>query len=422
MLKSITLLGSSSGKNAGDAALLSGVMDSIDNALGRRLVYEIPTSREWYVWNEYHNKTRPVSMMPWMLTAGMFGAPTLASVCRTDMTMIFDNPLFDRDLWNPIFNYMPAFRTFLPIAKRMGKTLGCFNVGMGPVTTPAGQKMLKEICNLMDFIAVREERSVEIMREIGVQNENILVTADAALTVTPAPKQRVDQIMKERGIDPEAPFLAININKYLDTWAKKSGESMGKDKFIEIYAKALEQAAEEINLPIVFVCTQHHDIEVTEELMNRTKTPLSKKLVDNRTLNHYEVQGFLSRASLLFGMRLHSQILATSQYTPTVGLIFQDKVRFYWEKLGLPECALSFDNFTVEGIRDHILFGWRNRDSIRSRLEQAVPIMREQAHVPGLLISRLESGMAVFDAVQVAKEELKDLENKLQVVIKKQAA
>ena len=56
MIRSITLLGSSSGRNAGDAALMSGIMDAVDHACQRRLLFEIPTINTEFVWNNYENR------------------------------------------------------------------------------------------------------------------------------------------------------------------------------------------------------------------------------------------------------------------------------------------------------------------------------------------------------------------------------
>jgi hypothetical protein len=131
MLKSVTLLGSSSGRNAGDAALMSGIMDTVDAACGRRLLYEIPTIRTNFVWESYENRVRPVGLMPWNLAIKILGVPTYQSVMRTDLSLIFDAVLFDRSLYNPLFNFLSTFHLILPRAKQRGKKLAMFNVGIG---------------------------------------------------------------------------------------------------------------------------------------------------------------------------------------------------------------------------------------------------------------------------------------------------
>jgi len=99
-IHSVTLLGSSSGRNAGDAAIMSGVMDSVDAAVGSRLLYEIPTIKPEFVRNNYQNDVRPVSMLPWNFSVKMLGLPTYRSVMRTDLSLVFDAVLFDRSLYN----------------------------------------------------------------------------------------------------------------------------------------------------------------------------------------------------------------------------------------------------------------------------------------------------------------------------------
>ena len=90
MLESISLLGSSSGRNAGDAALIAGIMRSVDNACGQRLMWEIPTLRPEFIWRSYENRVRAISMLPWAGTVGMLGIPTYQSLMRTNMTLIYD--------------------------------------------------------------------------------------------------------------------------------------------------------------------------------------------------------------------------------------------------------------------------------------------------------------------------------------------
>ncbi|MBD3337282.1 MAG: hypothetical protein GF355_17355, partial [Candidatus Eisenbacteria bacterium] len=186
MLKSITLLGSSSGRNAGDAALLSGIMEGVDRACGTRLLYEIPTINPGFIRRTYPHRVRPVGMLPWNLSIKMLGLPTYRSILRTDLTLIFDAILFDRALWNPLFNFLSTLHLLLPAARRRGGRMGFYNVGTGPVTTPAGRRMLRRLSETMDFITVRDQESLEILHEIGVRHPRMLLTADAALEIAGA--------------------------------------------------------------------------------------------------------------------------------------------------------------------------------------------------------------------------------------------
>ena len=233
MINDITLLGSSSGRNAGDAALISGIMESVDAACGKDLTYEIPTPRPSYIRDNYHNQRKAISMMPWHLSMKMLGVPTYRSIMHTDLTLLFDAILFDRSLYNPMFNFLSSLYLMLPKARREGKRMACFNVGAGPITTKTGRKMLREVGELMDFITVRDEDSYRILRDVGITNPRMMVTADAALNVQASDPGQAEDMLCKVGCDPEEEILGINVNTYIDTWAGPDVTPMGKEKFLE---------------------------------------------------------------------------------------------------------------------------------------------------------------------------------------------
>lgn len=383
MISKITLLGSSSGRNAGDAALIAGIMQAVDERMGRPLRYEIPTINPNFIRTNYAHDVEPISMLPWSLSLKMLGFPTWASMKRTDLSLIFDAVLFDRALYNPLFNYMSTLRLLLPSAKRNGKALGCYNVGIGPVDSSAGRRMLKYICEIMDFITVRDSDSLRILRESGVANPRIVVTADAALNVRPCPLYRSTEILRSVGIEPSQEVLALNVSAYLDTWAGTNKKSMGREAFVRDYSEALKLVAQQVNTPMLFVCTQHHDVSLSREIMERTRPHLkpSQKisLVSNRTLTPYEIKGVLSQVALLFGMRLHAIILASSELTPVAALPHQPKVLHYLRTLGLESLAMSFEQFSPQSLAGAILSAWESRQKIRETLIRQIPIQRERA-------------------------------------------
>jgi polysaccharide pyruvyl transferase WcaK-like protein len=400
MSKSATLLGSSSGRNAGDAALISGIMDAVDRAYGEPLTYEIPTPRPSYILENYPNqKTRPVSMMPWHLSVKMLGLPTYASLLRTDVTLIFDAILFDRSLLNPLFNFMSSLHLMLPAAKRRGKKMACYNVGTGPVNTKLGRKMLRELADRMDFVTVRDQDSYDVLQDIGVRNPRILITADAALNVPASDPEKAAETLRQVGLNPCEEILGININAYIDTWAGPDVTPMGREKFLAVYAAALNRVLKEIPAQVLFVCTQHLDVEITKDLMSRVTTARRKALVTNVEHNHHDVKAVLGRLALLFGMRLHCMILASSELTPIIGLAYQPKINHYYNTLGLGPWSLGFREYSEESLYKHLTAGWAQRKEIRDQLTKRVPVLQREALKASLLVSALLKGEDLDAAV-----------------------
>lgn len=425
MINSITLLGSSSGRNAGDAALLSGIMDSIDAACGKKCRFEIPTIRPEFIRSSYPNHVQPISMLPWHCSVKMLGIPTYSSIMRTELSLIFDAVLFDRSLYNPLFNYLSSLHLMLPRAKKAGKRLGMFNVGCGPVETAAGKRMLRDLAEIMDFITVRDADSLELLNSLGVKGPQILLTADAALNVVGVPNTRAHEIMREIGVDPREEILGININQYLDTWSAeqdascnglvvsssadgskltKSGthkrkKSMGKDRFLSAYAKAINSIAKELGVRILFVCTQHHDVSITKELISRLEPHVRWALLANTTYSHYDIIGVLSQIDLLFGMRLHSMILATANLTPTIGIAYQPKCASYFHSIGMDDYMMYFSDFNADSLTEHLRFGWSKRTCIRKQLEVRIPVLRREALKAGELVGAMNSGESIHRAL-----------------------
>ena len=398
MISSVTVLGSSSGRNAGDAALMSGVMDGIDEAVGEPLHYEIPTIKPGFVRRSYANRVTPIGMMPWHGSVKMLGLPTYRSVMRTDLSLLFDAILFDRSLYNPLFNFLSSLYLMLPRAHRRGKKLACFDVGVGPVDTRAGQGMLRELAERMEFITVRDQESYDILREAGVENCRVMLAADAAVIVDPSSPDRVEAILAERGLAPGEDILAININRYLDSWARPRREPMGKERFLEIMASSINAVAGETDAAVLLVATQHHDVPISEELLERLDGVRHRALVSNRECSHYEIKGVLGACTMLFAMRLHASILGASALAPSLGLAYQPKVEFFYNSLDLADCCIRFDRFNETDFVDHLRFGWRERQRLRDRLVARIPELQFEARKAAHLVAALRAGEDINEA------------------------
>ena len=95
-------------------------------------------------------------MLPWHGSVKMLGLPTLRSILRTDMSLVFDAILFDRSLYNPLFNYLWTVSRLLPLPKRRDNSTGFYNV--------------------------RDVDSYQNLRGIGARTDDCVLAADAAST------------------------------------------------------------------------------------------------------------------------------------------------------------------------------------------------------------------------------------------------
>lgn len=344
-------------------------------------------------------------MLPWHGTVGMLGLPTYSSIRRSKVTIIYDAMLFDRKLFNPLTNYMSSAWLYLKYLRSQGSIVGFYNVGAGPVTTPWGKKMLKELAELADFITVREIDSYNLLQEMGVDEDKMLITADNAIPVRPSSPEKVREIFAALGMPYGEEILAININSYLNSWTGLGQQTLTADSFISTYAAALNRFLREVSVPVLFVATQHSDVPVTEKLLQAVQAPQGKALFSNIGYNHHDVKGVLENVSMLFGMRLHANILATSALTPAVALVFQQKVKSYFDLLGLPKNVMSFADFSEESLLEQLRYGWNHRDAIRERLREVIPVLSRETAKSAEIIAAIDRGEDIRETVRRLKEQ-----------------
>jgi polysaccharide pyruvyl transferase WcaK-like protein len=392
MLNSVCLLGSAAGRNAGDAALISGIMEAIDLRLQRKLLYRIPTLFPRFVEETYrHNRVEAVNVMPWTGSLKLLGWPTYKAVTGSDLSLVFDAVLFDRSLFNPMFNFLSSLYFLLPAAKKAGRRVGLYNCGVGPITTDLGARMLKKVCDSCDIITVREEGSAEVLRRIGVPEKRFLVTADAALNAPGISDEEIAAIYRKIGLSPDQDILAININKYLNTWSEQSASKMDVNGFLDLMAAAINQLSQTVQAPLLLVSTYHGDIELTAELRKRLKVPQQIAAIDNKEYDHYQIKGVLSKVSLLFAMRLHAMILASSSGTPIAGLAYQPKVQHYFDQLGIADACTNFEQFSSERISQFLLTNWEKRQATREILAREIPLLQKKAMIAADCVAELDA-------------------------------
>ena len=388
--KSITLLGSSSGRNAGDAALLNSIMSDLKE-LDPDLRFEIPTINPSFITKSFSKyNAKPISMLPWHFSIKMLGFPTFLSVARTDMIIIFDAILFDRALYNPLFNFLSTLYFLIPFAKRKGKKIVYYNVGVGPITTTIGKKMLKKISEMTDLITVRDSQSIQILKSLKIPESKIFLTADAALNNTPCTKGRTKKILSLEKIRRDRPFLGFNINAYVDTWVETGREPINIESFLRDIASVLDKVIEDLNVNVIFFATQHMDIPIISRVINLIRNKERVNLITNKRYSSQEIMGLLGEIELFIGMRLHSLILASAMHTPILGLVYQDKVRNYLRELNLEEQRLEFSNFNVENLFNITKKSWYEREKIKKHLSKQIEELKKKARVtPKMVIDLL---------------------------------
>ena len=388
-MKKICVIGNFSGRNAGDAAILETLMKDI-YSIKKDVEFWVPTLNKSFVEENY--KAYPVKafpLMPWNLSLKIFGLPTFQAVLKSDLVLVTDAILFDKKLWNPLFNYLSTMALVLPMARKKGIPVVIYNSSLGPITNSLGRKCMKRVIESCDLIMVRDKRSIELLENENFKSDNVFLHADCALN-TPLPSQeRMAEIRKMESLqDGRDNYMGFNINSYIDEYMRGEGSGIGKDTFVKMIAEVMDRIITDMKLNILFIVTQHMDLKICNDILAYVTNRDNIKMLSNKKYSHNELAGILSGVGLHVGMRTHSLILASSTCTPTISINYRPKNIGFMKSINQGERAINFGpDFNAENLFLTIRDTWEKRDDIRKGL---IPVIEAEQKKAALSAQYLE--------------------------------
>ena len=391
----ITLLGNNSGRNLGDMAIMSSILESISKRLPDTEFFVPSIKPEWtekHYGGRYNVKA--INVMPWTLSVRLLGLPTLRCLAKSDCALICDGIIFGKKLFNPAFNYLITLVILVPLARLLGCKIVCYSCGIGPFQSAISRLFAKWTINGSDLVMMRERDSEKLAKEIGV-TQPIELTGDAAFINPVSPDSTAVSIIKEIGLDIEKPILAINATSYLDTWLTAKERLSDPKTFLNLVADAVKQAQRTAREPFqpLIVCTHPMDEATCQHLASLC----DGKLITNTTYLSHDIQAVLQRCGLLIGMRFHSIVLASSVEIPVVGLIYAPKVRGYLRLLKCEDYGLELVSLTPDLLGRKLTEAWDMRATLRERQRVIIKELKVGAErAADLLVERYYPGHSLL--------------------------
>jgi polysaccharide pyruvyl transferase WcaK-like protein len=373
--KTVCIIGNYSGRNAGDAAMLEGIMLDVRERFGD-VRFTIPTINPQFIRNTYPNfNAEPVSALPWNGCVKFLGLPVWKAIRDADLVLVTDAILFDHGLMNPFKNYLSSLALLLPPAKARGVPVVLYNVSIGPVSTAAGRWCLRRVLEAADSVILRDEISRRTLARLG-----LVVKAhtggDSALGAKPASEVELAAALTEQGVRPTGrPIVGFNMNAYGSAFLKFEKSQLSPDSVIPMLADTIRWIRVELGADVWIFSTQHMDetfCRRLQALAGADETPL----FSNRKYSHRVILGLMSKLSMMVGMRTHSLILASSWGNPLVGMVTYPKTYGYLERVHQEKRSFPITQLTETGLRQLLANTWANREEVRAEVTREAGTQR----------------------------------------------
>jgi polysaccharide pyruvyl transferase WcaK-like protein len=239
----------------------------------------------------------------------------------------------------PIYDYEHLSRGLhFGLPRVLGKKLFCFGIGAKPIRSRTGAAFLRLLLRRAELISVRDVPSRDELLRLGVDKQ-VTVTGDSALFLSPDEPDTGLRKLSDCGVDTSRPMVAVCPRALSIDYRRHYHEPLSRREIVGV-RRAIARVAERLvedGREVVFV--PMHRAPYDDDLSEiRAITGLMRgrppRVVDVGMLPG-EAMAVLGRMGLVFGLRLHSLIMAAAQGVPVVGVDYDPKIRGFMELVGL---------------------------------------------------------------------------------------
>ncbi|MHB9131792.1 MAG: polysaccharide pyruvyl transferase family protein [Armatimonadota bacterium] len=236
------------------------------------------------------------------------------------------------------------------IALQLRRPLAFFTQSLGPFTTPYIRRAMKTIFSQAAGILLRDERSLEHLREIGVPAARMHIGADAAFAL--ADPTRLQRAAKRQFPQGNTLRVAYSVRP----WAHFADvPSAAMERYISSIAASLHHLVHHHQAEITFLSTcqgvpeYDDDAQLAEEIVRRLDAETAANVhVTHRFRRFDELIDELSTFDVAICTRMHMCILSLLAGLPVLPIAYEFKTQELFRKFGQEEWVIQMDEITPQ--------------------------------------------------------------------------
>lgn len=406
----ILIVGNHTCGNRGDAAILRGLLECLEESLpGSKVdvLSRFPVSSAWLLGrqlqpdtlNAYYNEAtkqrfglfRAMALrryIPWLLHGHLTGrwwskfAPLpqrhreyIASLQPYDLVIQVGGSFFV-DLYGTT-QYDHAICALIA-----GKPIYMIGHSVGPFQQPFFRKVSQDVMSRVNALALREEVSAKHMTDSDIPQNKVRWSSDTAWLVNPG---------EPVGVDTAQPTVAVTFRE-LAPFDKRLGISQAQ--YETAFADVLDAVADAgYRVAAYSTCTAIDGYPKDDRMIAlRVKSRMRRAdamHVEMNELSDVELGRRLGACVLTIGTRLHSAIISMNFGTPAVALNYEHKSEGIMKRLGVDELAMPVPSLLDGSLKAKVLALLQDT-TLRPRIASAVA--REKAFARESVLATLAIG------------------------------
>lgn len=297
-----------------------------------------------------------------------FNLAKIASVMKKTRVFLLGSGsiLQDSTSSRSIFYYLYIMK----MAKKYGCKIMLYSNGIGPINHKKNRGRAVKMLEKADMITVRDEKSIEYLRSIGVENGNVVLTADETFTLDS------DKICKRFNLGTDKKYFCINL--------RNSDLCEGfTDKFTDL----VEKAAKEYDMiPVLLPLHFSQDIPILKEISSKLQC---EHILIKEQLPHEQTLGVIKHCEFAIIERLHAIIFSSVFERPFMAVNYDPKVLSFCIEMGMEDYILGISSFKSDVAFEQLKSLVGNKDEILTQFKDRVEMKRTLAQKNAELLKEM---------------------------------
>jgi len=313
-------------KNTGDDAMIYALLQELYN-IYPNANFSIMSPREIFVPHQTVNKIKIVK--PSII-------PVFREIMRSSVFIMGGGTqIYDFGRRSERFKILSQMFLILIWAKIFCEKIYFLNIGIEPFKTTILKYLAKQICQLADFISVRDKNSYNILKNMGIHE--VKNSFDLAVLLNYQNSSNNKNNILGLSV---LPFYEIYHNRR-DLDNLMIGEIANKiDNWLQ------RDSRNKLHLFVFKGKSRADDYEISHMLKNKIKNVKQVKIIHYNP-NPLKTISEVSKCTIFIGMRYHSCLFAYITKTPLLIIAYFQKCNSLAEEIKLPQKAIiSIDNIS----------------------------------------------------------------------------
>lgn len=352
-MKKILLAGYYGFGNLGDEAILEMVLKQLLNITDRNNITVLSGNKE-----ETTQKYK-------IKTIDRYNILSIIKKLKESDALVFGGGSLLQDVTSKRSIYYYLF--LIRLAKLMKDKVVMLSQGIGPILNARSKIATGKTVNIADYISVRDKYSKEFLKDIGVNEKKIFLSADPVINFKSNEKQ--SKIINNDNIK--------RVCFSLRNW--KNSDVC--EKICKVVKMLINDNIECHFIPFYY----NEDLDLINNIELKLK---DKAYYYKERLSTEEVYEIIKKMNVLVGVRLHSLIFAAAANVPVVAVSYDHKVDHFADSINV-KVACNIDDIDSELLYSSIIEKINNEDEEKLKLNDAVIKLRESVNVNYMILNKI---------------------------------